>query len=62
MADKLSIRLGYALIIIGFILIFISAAEYLGNFLGIDFNLDLSTLIFGVVFVGVGFFQVSKKQ
>jgi hypothetical protein len=61
MADNLRVRLSYALIVIGFILIVISAFEYLSNFLGIDFNLDLCTLIFGLVFVAVGLFQVSKK-
>jgi hypothetical protein len=62
MADKLSIRLCYALIMIGFILIVISTAEYFGSFLGIEFNLDISTFIFGLVFVAVGLFQESKKQ
>ena len=48
MADKLSIRLGCAVVIIGFILIVVSVVEYLGGFLRIDFNLDLSTFIFGL--------------
>jgi len=57
----MSKKLGYALIIIGFILIVLNAIDYIGGFFGLSLEIRTSMII-GIVLVAIGMFVASKKN
>jgi cytochrome c oxidase subunit IV len=54
-------KLGYALIIIGFILLILNAIDYIGGFFGLSLEIRTSMII-GLVLVVVGMFMAKKKN
>jgi len=54
-------KLGYALIIIGFILLVLNAIEYIGGFFGLSLEIRTSMII-GLFLVLIGMFVAKKKN
>ena len=56
----MSKKLGFALAIIGFILIVLNAIEYIGGFFGLSLEFKTSMII-GIVLVMLGMYITNKK-
>ena len=54
-------KLGYALIIFGFILLVLNAIDYIGGFFGLSLEIRTSMVI-GLVLVVIGMFVAKKKN
>ena len=54
-------KLGYALIIIGFILLVLNAIDYIGGFFGLSLEIRTSMII-GLFLVVIGMFVAKKKN
>ena len=54
-------KLGYALIIFGFILLVLNAIDYIGGFFGLSLEIRTSMII-GLFLVLIGMFVAKKKN
>jgi putative Mn2+ efflux pump MntP len=54
-------RLAYVLVVIGFILIVLNAAEYIGRFFGLSIEIRTSMII-GIVLVILGMFVAKETN
>jgi len=53
---------GYLLLILGFIILVINAADYLGGFFGLSLEINLPSSAIGIIFVAFGSRFLSKKK